>query len=42
MTKDTMVQFKTGLLTSSPAGCTILIDYKTMAIEEFKIISELD
>ena len=32
---DTMVQFKPGLVISSPKGCTILIDDKTLAIDEF-------
>ena len=30
-----MVQFKPGLLISSPAGLHILLDDKTMATEEF-------
>ena len=30
-----MVKFKPGLLISSPAGCTIFLDDKTMAIDAF-------
>ena len=33
--KDTMVQFKPGLQSHLPQGCTTLLDDKTLAIDEF-------